>query len=69
MFTSPPILGDWHRKNTQPNQKNTNNHDFGIHLKAYKNDSECNGPDPEYCTVYCKRYWNCQLVLNEIMKR
>jgi len=38
-------------------------------LKAYSNDETCKGPDPEYCTVYCARYWSCQLVIDEVKRR
>ena len=71
MFTSFPVLGDWRRKSNEsyaePSPGNHNN--FGLHLKLYVNDGKCGGPDPEYCTVYCSKYWSCQLVLDEVKKR
>lgn len=42
---------------------------MGVHLRAYMNHSGCDGPNPEYCAVYCPKYWSCQLVLDAAKKR
>jgi hypothetical protein len=69
MFTSPQILGDWRRSSEMNGHPSNNNNNLGLHLKAYSNDETCKGPDPEYCTVYCARYWTCQLVIDEVKRR
>lgn len=70
MFVNIPILGDWRGKTAEPHDglPTSNNHNLGHHLKAYTDYTTCSGPNPEYCTVYCSKYWNCQLVLDEIRK-
>ncbi|MBS7626087.1 hypothetical protein KEJ51_03480 [Candidatus Bathyarchaeota archaeon] len=42
---------------------------LGLHARSYVDPGECGGPDPEYCTVYCPKYWGCKLVLEEIKKK
>ena len=70
MFTSPPILGDWRQRTNEPSDNSSSkNNNFGLHLKAYRNDVKCSGPNPEYCTVYCSKYWSCKLVLDEVRRR
>lgn len=71
MFSSPHILGDWRRDTAdgRGESSTSNNQDLGLHLKAYRSDGGCSGPDPDYCTVYCLKYWSCQLVLDEVRRR
>jgi hypothetical protein len=38
-------------------------------VNSFHKPSECQGPNPEYCTIYCQKYWSCQLVLDEARKK
>ncbi|MGQ9543489.1 MAG: hypothetical protein ACUVTM_05330 [Candidatus Bathyarchaeia archaeon] len=65
-FSESQTQGEFYRSLTT---KASPNNSLGLHARNYIDPGECEGPDPEYCTVYCPKYWSCKLVLDKVRGR
>lgn len=70
-FVEGSVLDNWQSKQIQNDSgsREKSNIIGGVHLHVYEAPKNCNGPNPNYCPVYCENYWNCTLVLEEAKKK